>query len=379
MRSGSFDWRLRTGWTGGTVDPDAHLVIYFGTRAALDAPELYADLRRKFPQARLIGCSTGGQIVREDVEDEGAAAISFTFDTSRVELASAEVTGADRSREAGEALGRSLNKPGLRGVFVLSDGLTVNGSELVAGIAAEVSRDVPINGGLAGDGEAFERTLVGADAPPRSGIVAAIGFYGDAIRIGHGSAAGWDTFGPERIVTRSAGNVLFELDGKPALALYERYLGDEAKLLPASGLLYPLKIFHPRDPNHDVVRTLLAIDRSTGAMTFAGDMPEGWIAQLMHGNLDHLVEGSAEAGRQAAMPVGLRETSAALLVSCVGRRIFLGQRVNEEIEAATAALGVGVRALGFYSYGEIAPHGASGASELHNQTMTVLTLSELVA
>ena len=108
-------------------------------------------------------------------------------------------------------------------------------------------------------------------------------------------------------------------------------------------------------------------------------MPEGWIAQLMHGNLDHLVEGSAEAGRQAAMPVGLRETSAALLVSCVGRRIFLGQRVNEEIEAATAALGVGVRALGFYSYGEIAPHGASGASELHNQTMTVLTLSELVA
>ena len=143
----------------------------------------------------------------------------------------------------GEAIGRALKADDLAGVFVLSDGLNVNGSELVAGIIDIIGTQVPLTGGLAGDGADFKETLVGGDCAPCSRMVVGIGFYGSAIRIGHGSAGGWDLFGPRRRLTRAVGNVLFELDGEPALDLYERYLGpDEAKGLPGSALLFPIQV-----------------------------------------------------------------------------------------------------------------------------------------
>ena len=70
----------------------------------------------------------------------------------------------------------------------------------------------------------------------------AVGLYGEHVKLGHGSKGGWDTFGPERIVTKSDGNVLYELDDKPALALYKEYLGDRAAGLPGSALLFPLAL-----------------------------------------------------------------------------------------------------------------------------------------
>jgi len=287
-------------------------------------------------------------------------------------------TDAKDSRSSGETLGRALKANDLLGVFVLSDGLNVNGSELVAGITAVVGREVPISGGLAGDGSEFGETLVGAGGPPRTHLAAAIGFYGPHVRIANGSAGGWDVFGPHRKVTRSAGNVLLELDGKPALDLYERYLGEEeAKGLPGTALLFPLQIFDPNRPDHVVVRTILSVDRDTRAMTFAGNVPEGWVTQLMRGNFDRLATVSGDAARQAATALG--ETNGdgvAILVSCIGRRLLMGQRITDEVEAAGAELDAGMSRLGFYSYGEISPHAASGCCELHNQNMTVTTIRQ---
>jgi hypothetical protein len=273
-----------------------------------------------------------------------------------------------------------LTAPGLVGIFVLSDGLNVNGSELVAGIAKTVGERVSITGGLAGDGSEFRETLVGADCVPRKHMVAAIGFYGPAIRIGHGSAGGWDEFGPRRQITRSIGNVLFELDREPALDLYERYLGDEdAKGLPGSALLFPLRIFDSQRPDHDIVRTILGVDREARSMTFAGDVPEGWTAQLMRGNFDRLAAGAANAARQAVDGAGVTNQDGdqvAILVSCIGRRLLMGQHTLDELEAAGAEIGSHVPRLGFYSYGEISPHRVSGVCQLHNQTMTITTLAE---
>ena len=246
------------------------------------------------------------------------------------------------SRACGEAIGRALAADDLAGIFVLSDGLNVNGSELVAGITGVVGPKIPLTGGLAGDGAMFEETLVGADCAPQSGQVAAIGFYGPAIRIGHGSAGGWDEFGPRRRITRSTGNVLYELDGEPALDLYERYLGEEdARGLPGTALLFPLLIRDPAQPDQDVVRTVLAIDREARSMTFAGDVPEGWVAQLMRGNFDRLAAGAAEAARQARAGLGAArdQDGLAVLVSCIGRRLLMGQRIMDEVEAAGAELG----------------------------------------
>jgi hypothetical protein len=381
MHTQKIIWNDRSGWTAPDKDAaDASLVLYFGTRGALNCGTRYDELRALFPRAHIMGCSTGGQIDDNDVNDDEIVAVAVSFDATRLKVCRQDIGDPQHSRDYGEALGRALQADDLAGVFVLSDGLNVNGSELVAGICKVIGADVPLTGGLAGDGADFKETLVGADCAPRARTIAGLGFYGPAIRVGHGSAGGWDLFGPRRKVTRSAGNVLFELDGEPALDLYERYLGpDESKGLPSSALLFPIQVYDLEQPDSAVVRTVLAIDRAARSMTFAGDIPQGWTAQLMRGNLDRLSAGAADAARQArsGLKAGDDAERLSILVSCIGRRLLMGQRTIEEVEAAGAELGPDTPRLGFYSYGEISPHAKSGHCELHNQTMTVTTLAEV--
>jgi len=382
MNAHQLSWTETIGWRGHNGGGDANLVLFFGVREALACGSRYRELRSMFPQAHILGCSTGGQIVKDDVTDDEIAVAALRFEATGLRLACQPAPAPEHSRSCGEAIGRALAAADLAGIFVLSDGLNVNGSELVAGMSSVVDASVSVTGGLAGDGAKFQETLVGADCEPRTQTVAAVGFYGPCVRIGHGSAGGWDEFGPRRRITRSRGNVLFELDGEPALDLYERYLGeDDVKGLPGTALLFPLRIRNPERPDHDIVRTILAVDQKARSMTFAGDVPEGWAAQLMRGNFDRLAAGAAKAARQAA--AGRPETrsgdAVAVLVSCIGRRLLMGQHIIDEIEAAGAELGAGVSRLGFYSYGEISPHSASGVCELHNQTMTVTTISEVAA
>jgi hypothetical protein len=375
-------WNGRSGWTG--ADPQAGdaaaLVMFFGAREALACGARYDELRTMFPRAHVVGCSTGGQINNNDISDDEIVAAAISFDATPLRLCREEIGAPEQSRACGAALGRGLQAEDLAGVFVLSDGLNVNGSELVAGIVGVIGPHVPLTGGLAGDGADFKQTLVGGDCAPKSGAVVAIGFYGPAIRLGHGSAGGWDLFGPRRQVTKSAGNVLYELDGQPALDLYERYLGpEESEGLPGSALLFPIQVYDPAQPDTAVVRTVLAVDRDKRSMTFAGDVPLGWTAQLMRGNFDRLAAGAADAARQAR--AGLRagdvDPRFSILVSCIGRRLLMGQRTIEEAEAAGSELGADTPRLGFYSYGEISPHAKSGRCELHNQTMTVTTFAEV--
>lgn len=380
MRVAQLSWSTTGGWVGAPVERDAtDLVFFFGTRRTLACGARYQELRRMFPRAHIMGCSTGGQIRNQDITDDEIAAAAIRFEATKLRVACEPAPAAERSRACGQAIGRTLAAPDLVGIFVLSDGLNVNGSELVAGIIGAVGEQVSVTGGMAGDGPDFRETLVGADCVPCKQMVAGVGFYGPAIRIGHGSAGGWDEFGPRRRITRSCGNVLFEFDGEPALDLYERYLGEEeARGLPGSGLLFPLRIFDPERPDHDIVRTILAVDHQARSMTFAGDVPEGWTAQLMRGNFDRLAAGAALAARQAADGVGVSRDGdqLAILVSCIGRRLLMGQHTADELEATSAEFGPQTPQLGFYSYGEISPHRVSGVCELHNQTMTVTTICE---
>lgn len=383
MHASQLYWTDVMGWAADGEPPrSADLVLYFGSRAMLSNRGHQDALRDRFPSARLLGCSTGGQMAEGDVDDERLSALALHFDRTRLEFAEATVEEPEQSRAAGLAIGTQLAAPDLAGVFVLSDGLHVNGSALVEGIASAVGPGVPLSGGLAGDGAAFTETLVGAASRPRSGAVAAVGFCGDAIQFGHGSGGGWDVFGPKRKVTKARGNVLYEVDGRPALDLYKLYLGpEESQKLPGSALLFPMRVYDPRHAHHAVVRTVLAVDGKNGSMTFAGDVPEGWTAQLMRGSFGRLCAGAAEAAQQAlaSMSTPPSGDSAAILISCIGRRLLMGQRIDEEIEAVTAELPRGSRPIGFYSYGEISPHGESGRAQLHNQTMTVTLMSEKAA
>lgn len=366
-----------TGWASPldpSLDSERTLVLAFGSTALLDDPGPLRDVLAAFPRSRLLGCSTSGEVHGIRIHDDSLVVAVARFDEVSLREAAAPVGSAADSRAAGESIGRQLDGPDLRAVLVMSDGLGVNGSELVSGINAVLPPSVVVSGGLAGDGDRFARTWVLEEHRIRGGHVAAVGLYGPRLRIGHGCKGGWDAFGVERRVTRSKGNVLHELDGRPALALYKEYLGERAEGLPATALLFPLTLRPEGNDDRRLVRTVLAIDEAAQSMTFAGDVPEGWLAQLMHANFDRLVQGASDAAADT-LDASAAGDVLAIAVSCVGRRLVLGDMAEEEIEATSAVLPSGAKQIGFYSYGELSPL-ASGRCELHNQTMTLTTLAE---
>ncbi len=375
-------WTPPTGWrtARGSGNGRADLVIYFGDRDALHGGDRFAELRAAYPNAHVIGGSATATILGGEF-DRGntVVAASISFDGTRVAVTQSEGVTQANSRACGEAIGRKLAAPDLAGVFVLGDGMRVDGSGLAAGLNHALASACPIMGGMTSDPCDYTEALAGVDAPPASGVVAAVGFYGPNIRLTSGRGCGWDAFGPRRRITRASGNVLFELDEKPALELYERYIGEDAEGGTGSGVIYPLVISPSDRPERAVVRAILGMDRSNGAMTFAGDMPEGWMARLMRGNLDRLVLGAADAARQVsdALPKTTVGDQLALIVTCTGRLLQMGQRVIDEVAFARDELGASISCLGFYSYGEIAPAERPTVCELHNQTMTIVALSEV--
>lgn len=371
-------WTTAQGWAPtapGVMKDPAHLVLVFGATSLLRDPDHIARLRTLYPGAHLLGCSTAGEIYGTRVFDDSLVVTAVHFESTRIQGAKITVDTVKSSREAGERLARQLKPEGLVHVVVLSDGLKVNGSDLVKGLVANLPENVSVTGGLSGDGARFQQTLVAWDGPAAPDTVAVLGLYGDRIKIGYGSLGGWDSFGPERLITRSDGNVLYELDGRSALDLYKEYLGEHATGLPATGLLFPLSL-RRRDAETGVVRTILAVDEHHQSMTFAGDIPTGSYARLMKANFDRLIDGAVTAAKTSSHAIGSSNVDLALLVSCVGRKMVLSQRIEEEVEGVRDVVGDQAVLTGFYSYGEISPFTPNATCELHNQTMTITTLSE---
>ncbi len=356
------------------LDSDSTLVLVFADSSFGENPAAIDEISRAYPTSCILGCSTAGEIMGESLLDESLSVAVARFEHTRLALASAPVRSAEDSFRAGDVIARQLEGPDLRGILVLSDGLNVNGSELVRGITSVAPESAIVTGGLAGDGTAFKRTWVLRDRKPASHFVTAVGLYGSRVHIGYGSKGGWDSFGPERRVTRSSGNVLYELDGRPALPLYKEYLGERAAELPASALLFPLSLRRDSGDETRLVRTVLSVNEENQSMVFAGDIPNGYLAQLMCANFDRLINGAEES---ALMTRAADDSTPclAIAISCVGRRLVLRDRAEEELESTLAVFPSGSRQVGFYSYGELSPSGF-GRCDLHNQTMTLTTIVE---
>ncbi len=375
----TFAYDPKRGWTVPRfppLDSDRTLVLVFGASNYTHDTDPIAKLVSHYPRARIAGCSSAGEILGATLLDGCLSVAVARFSSTRLAGAHAPVRSPADSYASGARLAADLAAPDLRGVLVFSDGLKVNGSELVRGLAASLPPAAKITGGLAGDADRFRSTWVVIDGRPQEGAVCAVGLYGDAIRIGHGSEGGWDVFGIERDVTRSAGNVLYELGGRPALPLYKEYLGDRAAGLPATALLFPLALRLPGVPEKQLVRTILAVDDSTQSLVFAGDIPQGSKAQFMQANFDRLIDGAAGSARMTRRTADAGDAAClSIAVSCVGRRLVLGERTEEELESVLEVLSPGSHQVGFYSYGEISPCWTGGC-DLHNQTMTLTTLVE---
>lgn len=357
-------------------DSPSTLVLVFGAPEFAEHRKPLEELRDAFPTSKILGCSTAGEILRSEIHDGSLSVAIAQFEHTKLRSADAIVESSADSRNAGRSLAQSLQAEDLKAIFLLSDGLAVNGTELVEGLNSQLPPGVVATGGLAADGSRFRRTWVFDGKDTRQGVVRAVALYGDRVRVGHGSKGGWDMFGPLRTVTRSKGNVLYELDGKPALSLYKQYLGDRARDLPGSALLFPLALRESSEDSKVLVRTILAVDEQEQSMTFAGTIPQGHRAQLMRANFERLIGGACEAALETRETHGECDGSVlSVAVSCVGRRLILGERTEEEIEAAMAELPRQTQQVGFYSYGEISPYGV-GSCDLHNQTMTLTTVSE---
>ncbi len=377
MKSVQLNRQSATDWTflGDEIRLTKPLVLVFGNRLLLDAINVYDELKEIYPDGHIVIGSTSGDITDQYVDDTGITATAIEFEKSEFVIKTTNLLNAELdSRKTGVDLIHQFSKENLKSIFVISEGSFINGSQLTEGMSDYVSEDILITGGLCGDSARFEKTIAGYNEQPKEGEIIAIGFYGETLEISFSLYGGWTPFGPERIVTKSEGNVLYELDNKSALDLYKKYLGEKSKELPSAALLYPLNV-KTKKQKQAIVRTILNIDEVKNGMILAGDIPEGSKVQLMMTNVDNIANASEKAIK-AASKHRKQKAEIALVVSCIGRKLVLDQRVEEEIEEVVNVLDSGATVCGFYSYGEIAPFNGENACKLHNQTITITLISE---
>ncbi len=351
------------------------LVLVFGNRYMLENQTIYSQISAMFPDGHLVFGSTSGDITAKEVDDQSITITAIQFENTTFDIKTCNLldSGYD-SFKTGEHLINQFNPDRLKYVFILSEGSFINGSDLTKGLNATIQKDILISGGLCGDAARFEKTLASYNENPKPGEIIAIGFYGDTFEASCSIYGGWTPFGPERIVTKSTSNILYELDGKPALDLYKKYLGEKSKDLPGAALLYPLNV-KIENEKQSFVRTILNINEEENAMILAGDIPEHSRVQLMMTNVDNIANASEMAAKQA-LEQRQNKQQLAILVSCIGRKLVLDQRVEEEIEEVVNVVGKDTVITGFYSYGEIAPFYKETNCQLHNQTMTITLISE---
>lgn len=357
----------------------ANLVLVFSSVKRFNEGKLQGALKKRYPSAQIVGCTTSGEISTNGVFDDSIQITAIQWQKVIQRVAQIKASTMQDSFETAVNLAKQLKADTLKTVLVISDGLNVNGSELISGFQS-VLGDTPIIGGLAGDGGAFSKTLQLFNETVSDHMVIAVGLYGDALITASGALGGWRPYGPPRKVTRSEKNVVYELDGKPALSLYQMYIGAAfSKGLPGSGLKFPLAVIEEGKREVEKIRTLLAIDPKENSLTFAGNVEEGETVRLCQTNHDRLVEGAGGAANLVmdGLPSHkTNQTGLALCVSCVGRKGVMAEQVVDEVKLVQQILGPQTSVTGFYSYGEIAPRPNTTDSVLHNQTMTIGYLSE---
>ena len=370
MHIETYRWNMSSGWDINlSCDQKIQLVMVYADTPYFAQSECYLELKRFFPNADIVGCSSSGNIHGSAVSDGDIVIAAISFSGSSVAVKSRLIQDGDDIASVVTELAKEFENPKPKHLFVLSDGLFVSGSELTKSLN---DLAVPVTGGLAGDANRFKESWVMVNGPAKQHQIALVGFYGD-LTAAYGFSTGWKEFGPERRVTRSIGSIVYEIDHKPALEVYTKYLGELSKDLPGSGLRFPLSVKDSAS-GEAYVRTLLGVDAVNQSLSFAGDVPQGSSCKLMKTEVDSLIDASIVLANEIAPEEG-QKNSLCLAVSCVGRRLVMGQEAEEEIEAIQNIFGSQTTVFGFYSYGEIAPFDAALCA-LHNQTTTLTLLSE---
>jgi hypothetical protein len=256
------------------------------------------------------------------------------------------------------------------------DGLAGNGADIVRGAQEVLGPGFPIVGGSAGDDFLFQKTYQYFQGKVSTGTVPGILFDG-SIRFGIGVRHGWTPIGEPHRVTKSEGNILHEIDGKPAVGVYEDYFGkksDELRKEPLArmAIMYPLGIVLPGAEEY-LIRDPITV-KEDGSIVCAAEVPIDSQVSLMVGGKEEAIQAARVAAQQSASP------SFSLNFNCIARNKVLGDRVGDEINAVKAVLGPRADIIGFYTYGEQAPLtgliGKDCKSQFCNETMVILAIGE---
>lgn len=350
------------------------LIIVFSSIESLVNGKINNKLTEYFFNSTIVGCTTAGEIYKDSVYDNTVVVTGIHFDNPDFQVRTSELSNMNASFNSGKKLAEELYDDSLHSVFVMGLGVNINGSALIDGLENIFKKNILITGGLAGDGGKFKHTYTFLNDQVFDNRNLGIGFYNDKINLSYGSAGGWQPFGPLRQITKSSMNILYEIDGKPALEVYKKYLGEFANDLPASGLLFPFLLLDENE--NGLVRTILGIDEKNGSLILAGDVQENGYVKLMQASTESLVAGAREAAKSIIDKRQEEDTGLAILISCVGRKLVMGSRIDEEIDAINNIFDTIIDINGFYSYGEICPLKGLIDCKLHNQTMTITYITE---
>lgn len=354
------------------------LVLCFSPSERYSTLNLKSDLEPHFPEADIVGCSAIGTICGTQVDDDRASLTLMHFEETEVNVVSGQFTPDLNYHEQGEQLAQQLRGLGLKHVLLFASGLHANVSAFLDGLSNSLPRQATISGGIASDTDYSKPLCWHNETTYEQGFVA-IGLYSECLQIGYGSFSGYDRFGSLRTITRAQDNCVYEIDGQPALQLYQRYLGDYAAELPNSAQLLPLYLRHPNDNEKSIVRSISGFDEDSGCLFFNGDMPEGNQVYLMKGNADGLIEGALIAALLAKESFrDLWEPEVTLCIAGSGRPMILGPREEDELEKITDNIGDHGYVVGFYGFGEIAPNRHDPGHSLNNQSISITTMTELI-
>lgn len=353
---------------------------------ALDQKELVRGIREASEGAPLIGCSAAGEITNAGPSQKSLGVMAIRSDEIRF------FTGLGRdikngAREAGKAVAREVMEAShdpLRVFLMFPDVLTGNGADVVRGVLDVLGEHFPVVGGAAGDDFLFEKTYQYKDDVVVSGAVAGLGITG-SFSMGVGVRHGWMPIGIPMKVTKSQGAIVYELDNRPAVSIYEDYFGAKAESLREEPLArmaitYPLGIKLP-DLDEYLIRDPISVGEN-GELTCAAEIPEGSEIRLMIGSKDKAVDAAKEAANKL---MGDLEADKAmprfvLMFNCIAREKLFGQNAIDEIQAVQQIIGKEVPLLGFYTYGEQAPMGgeikdlSKCNSRFYNETVVMFAV-----
>jgi hypothetical protein len=360
------------GRLNGTV-PSAGLLF-----AAIDFDHqgLLCGITRAFPEIELIGCTTDGELSSElGFREDSVTLILLASDTVDIRAGigrSLSVDLAAACRSAVEIAKAKTDKP-LRLCIAMPDGMTADGHSVTATLQQVAGPEIPLFGALAGDQwrlksvKQFYGTEVLTDSVP---VLLLCGEF----HFSYGVATGWRQVGEVGRVTRATGATVYEIDDKPAIDFYRKYLGPGTR--PTVEL--PLAILSARDAIQYLRACLGVVDETTGAVTFLAAVPEGARVRLTLADRDEILTGCAESLSiaKSGLPAGA-QPSAALIFSCAARKNLLGTRTQEELRLIRGGLGEMVPICGFYGYGEISPNmGDPTGTKCHNESFVTLLIAD---